>query len=77
MEFTFLTIDQVSKCTGMSTKWLWSQCRIGAIPHHRFGRSYRFSEQDLLDLDAQTAVSPAARGEVDRLAPTGGRRHHD
>src|SRR5450759_4556779 len=41
-------------------------------PHHRFGRSYRFSEQDLLDLDAQTAVPPTA-GEVDQLAATRGR----
>ena len=59
MSFQFFTIDQVSQLTGMSSKWLWAQCRANAVAHHRFGRVYRFSEQDLSDLTDQTAVPPA------------------
>ena len=59
MSFQFFTIDQVSQLTGMSSKWLWAQCRANAVAHHRFGRVYRFSEQDLSDLTDQTAVTPA------------------
>ena len=38
-------------CTRLSLSscetWLRQQCREARIPHHRLGRSYRFSESDL------------------------------
>jgi hypothetical protein len=30
MAFPFFTVDQVSQLTGMSSKWLWAQCRTNA-----------------------------------------------
>ena len=47
-------------------------------PHHRFGRSYRFSEQDLLDLDAQTAVPPPPAKSISwlRRADSADRQDH-
>ena len=42
--------------TGMSRAWLWRQCRAGAIQHHRLGRHFSFSRDDLRDLMARTAV---------------------
>ena len=60
MEMRYWTIEQVAELTGMSQKWLWAQCRGNAMAHHRFGRAYRFSEQDLIDLAVQTARKPTA-----------------
>jgi predicted DNA-binding transcriptional regulator AlpA len=73
VDSSFLTMAQVAKFTGMSPDWLWAQCRTSAVAHHRFGRSYRFSQQDLRDLAAQTAVTPTAGG-VDQLTQTGERQ---
>lgn len=70
MTFLFFTVDQVSQLTGMSSKWLWAQCRANAVAHHRFGRAYRFSEQDLADLSDQTAVMPALSRQPEPLALT-------
>jgi len=53
--------------TGMSRAWLWRQCRAGAIQHHRLGRHFSFSRDDLRDLMAQTAVSV----QHDGLVPVG------
>jgi excisionase family DNA binding protein len=66
VKFSFLTVSQVAELTGMSPEWLWAQCRTSAIPHHRFGRCYRFSEEDLYGLAAQTAVTPSNLPGVDQ-----------
>jgi excisionase family DNA binding protein len=46
-ENRYWTVEQVAELTGMGIKWLRAQCHDGLIPHHRFGRSYRFTAQDL------------------------------
>lgn len=61
------TVEEVAELTGMSVKWLWGQCRDRKIPHNRFGRRYRFSDEDLATLHAQTRVEVLA----DELKPVG------
>lgn len=58
MDFTYYTVEQVSALTGMGKDWLWKQCADRKIPHHRFGRSYRFTVEDLAALKQATAVTP-------------------
>ena len=58
MENRCWTVEQVAELTGMGIKWLRAQCHDGKIPHHRFERSYRFTAQNLEDLDTQTAFAP-------------------
>jgi len=36
--------------------WVWAQCRERKIPHHKLGRSYRFTDGDLKALAAQSAA---------------------
>ena len=61
------TAEEVAELTGMSVKWLWRQCRDKKIPHNKFGRSYRFSDEDLVAFGAQTRVEVAS----DELLPVG------
>lgn len=65
-EFRYYSVENVAELIGVSEQWIWRQCRANAIPHHRFGRQYRFSTQDLRDLNSQTAVAVTDR----QLAPT-------
>jgi excisionase family DNA binding protein len=60
MNLAYYTVEQVSEQTGMSKDWLWQQCRDRKIPHHRLGRTYRFTADDLANLQAATAVAPKA-----------------
>ena len=60
MAFNFYTAQQVSAMTGMGVDWLWRQARLGKIPHHKFGGRYRWTDDDLAALTAQTAVAPKA-----------------
>lgn len=55
----FYTVDEVADMTKLSRRWLWVQCREGKVAHHKWGRSYRFSETDLRQFIA------ASRIEVD------------
>ena len=58
MDNRYWTIEQVAELTGMGIKWLRAQCHDGQIPHHRFGRSYRFTPKDIEDLATQSAYTP-------------------
>jgi excisionase family DNA binding protein len=60
MDMNYYTVEQVSELTGMGKDWLWKQCADRRIPHHRFGRSYRFTVEDLRQLQQATAVIPQA-----------------
>lgn len=62
----FYTAEEVSSITGMSRAWVWKQARLGMIPHHRLGGSYRWTDEDLAALAAQSAVQPKQAG---RLVP--------
>jgi len=72
-DLSFYSVQQVSTMTGMSVDWLWKQCRLAAIPHHKLGSKYRFTADDLKALAAQSAV--VAKAPVSKLVPLrGGRR---
>lgn len=58
VENRYWTVEQVAELTGMGVKWLRAQCHDGQIPHHRFGRSYRFTPKDIEELGAQNAYTP-------------------
>lgn len=60
----YYTIEEVAELTQMSQKWLWRQCRESKIPHHRFGSRYRFSEEDLPRLAAETRVEASESAEL-------------
>jgi predicted DNA-binding transcriptional regulator AlpA len=60
MELIFYTAQQVSAMTSLGVTWLWKQCREGKIPHHKLGGRYRWTDDDLAALTAQTAVAPKA-----------------
>ena len=55
----FFTIEEVADATQMSRAGLWRQCRDGKVAHHKMGRSYRFSESDLLNFISETRHDPA------------------
>lgn len=67
-EFKFYSVEELAQIIGVSEAWVYRQCQAHAIPHHRFGRQYRFTPQNVRDLTDQTAVAVTA----DKLVPTGG-----
>jgi predicted DNA-binding transcriptional regulator AlpA len=56
MELNFYTAQQVSAMTSLGVDWIWRQARLGKIPHHKLGGRYRWTEEDIADLKAATAV---------------------
>ena len=60
------TIAEVAEVTRMSQYWLREQCRDAKLAHHRLGRCYRFSEDDLTQLLSGSRVQPRER----TLTPT-------
>ena len=64
------TIAQVAELTQMSEYWLRQQCREARIPHHRLGRSYRFSESDLTQLLSESRVQTRPDPRERALTPT-------
>lgn len=69
----FYTVHEVAELTGMSRAWVWKAAREGKIAHHRFGGSYRWTDDDLIALATQSAVKPSG---PPRLTPLrrGGKR---
>jgi excisionase family DNA binding protein len=55
---TYYTVEQVAIMLSRGKDWVWAQCRDRKIPHHKLGRSYRFTDGDLKALAAQSAVPP-------------------
>ena len=62
MDLTYYTVEQVSEQTGMGKDWLWQQCRDRKIAHHRLGRTYRFTADDLAPAHASDGCPPQRRG---------------
>jgi excisionase family DNA binding protein len=55
---------EVAQLLSVSEKTVWKMAREGRVPHHRFGRLIRFSDEDIEQLYAQSRVEPAASGPV-------------
>jgi excisionase family DNA binding protein len=45
-----LTAEQVGELFQLSARTLKDQAGAGAIPHHRFGKHYRFSRDDVREI---------------------------
>jgi len=72
MDIIFFTAQQVSEMTGLGVDWIWRQARENRIPHHKLGGRYRWTADDLVALQQQTAVTPV---EFDDMAPARSLRH--
>jgi excisionase family DNA binding protein len=64
------TIAEVAELTRMSEYWLREQCRQARVPHHRLGRSYRFTEFDLAQLLRESRVQARPDPCEQALTPT-------
>jgi len=70
----YYTVEEVAQMLNRGKDWVWEQCRNRTIPHHKLGRVYRFTEDDLRALAIQTAVTPAEPEQADELLPSKARR---
>ena len=52
------TAQEAADLLGSSYDWLTREARKGRLPHHRFGRVYRFTQDDVDAILALTAVVP-------------------
>lgn len=59
----YLTDADVAEQIGKAREFVQDQCRRGIWPHHRFGKSYRFTADDLAAIADLTKVTPAAPTE--------------
>jgi excisionase family DNA binding protein len=50
-----LTAADAAAYLGVSARWLIEQARSREVPHHRYGRSVRFSPADLRAIEARAA----------------------
>lgn len=58
-----LTTEQLAELLQLSARTLKDQACAGVIPHHRFGKHYRFSRDDIKEIlrISQFEVPPRAR----------------
>ena len=71
---TYYTVEQVAIMLSRGKDWVWAQCRDRKISHHKLGRTYRFSDGDLKDLAAHTAVVTRSPQADDDLVPSKAQR---
>jgi len=55
---TYYSVSDVATQIGRSKDWLWGQCRDRKVPHHRQGRNYVFTAQDVEAIAALVAPVP-------------------
>ncbi|WP_410617139.1 helix-turn-helix domain-containing protein [Amycolatopsis sp. lyj-109] len=66
-----LTAEQVGELLHLSSRTLKDQAAAGVLPHHRFGKHYRFTRGDVAEivrLSAAPVKSPRRRVSVEDLA---------
>ncbi|MBE1494142.1 excisionase family DNA binding protein [Amycolatopsis lexingtonensis] len=52
-----LTAEQVGELLQLSPRTLKDQAAAGAVPHHRFGKHYRFTRADVTEI-VQLSAAP-------------------
>ncbi|MGV9365345.1 helix-turn-helix domain-containing protein [Amycolatopsis sp. NPDC003731] len=52
-----LTAEQVGELLQLSPRTLKDQAAAGAVPHHRFGKHYRFTRGDVAEIVRLSAAS--------------------
>jgi excisionase family DNA binding protein len=55
------TPKEAAKIIKLSHFWLVKHAKTGLIPHHKIGRFYRFSRQDLDDIVKKMSAQPGRR----------------
>lgn len=66
-----LTAEQVGELLQLSPRTLKDQSAAGVLPHHRFGKHYRFTRDDVAEivrLSAAPVKPPRRRVSVEDLA---------
>ncbi|MEV0830951.1 MULTISPECIES: helix-turn-helix domain-containing protein [Streptosporangiaceae] len=61
VETLLYTPEQAAEIVNLSRFWLVKEAREGRISHHRVGKLYRFSRENLDEIKTVTA-QPARRG---------------
>ena len=54
----YYSVAEAAEALHVSADWLWLKCRNKAVPHHRRGRRYLFTAEDIEAIDAQLAPVP-------------------
>jgi excisionase family DNA binding protein len=62
-----LTAEQLGEIFQLSPRTLKDQAGAGAIPHHRFGKHYRFSRTDIQQILHLTQHDPSHRYQRPRI----------
>jgi excisionase family DNA binding protein len=62
-----LTAEQLGEIFQLSPRTLKDQAGAGAIPHHRFGKHYRFSRGDIQEILRITQHQPSYRSQQPRI----------
>lgn len=55
------TVPEVAEKTRFTTETVWRKCRDDAWPHLKEGRNYRFTAQNLRDIEELMNPKPAKR----------------
>jgi excisionase family DNA binding protein len=66
-----LTAEQVGELLQLSPRTLKDQAAAGAVPHHRFGKHYRFTRDDVAEIvriSAKPVKPPRRRVSVADVA---------
>jgi len=66
-----LTAEEVAELLQLSPRTLKDQAAAGVLPHHRFGKHYRFTRGDVAEivrLSAAPVKPPRRRVPLDELA---------
>jgi hypothetical protein len=65
-----LGVEELAAFLKHTPDWVYAQCRASRLPHHRFGKLYVFTPDDVAAIFAATVVKvrtePAVRALADR-----------
>lgn len=67
------TSEEAAARIGVGINWLRTQARDGKVPHRRFGRLYKFTDDDIDEIVEQCKWSPRST-EPSGLSPRSARR---
>ncbi|NKG21050.1 helix-turn-helix domain-containing protein [Paeniglutamicibacter terrestris] len=56
----FFKADAVADLTEFTITTVWRKCRDKQWPHHRLGRSYRFTAEDIREIQEQMRAKPVS-----------------
>lgn len=61
-------VDDVGVLLKHTPDWVRAECRAGRLPHHKIGRIYVFTEADIAEILAATAVPARVSDRDERPA---------